>query len=221
MKKNTDNLIMLNLFFAVSIVIANVVGCRVVDFGFSVFGFPCVSSGGALTYAVTFLCTDIIGEIWGRDEAKRAVIRGLAIQVYAQALIIGTQFLHAVEPSMQEAYETLLGQTWCFVLGSLCAYWCAQSWDVWIFHRLRDKFYGIPQLRWIWNNASTMTSQIIDTAVYSVISFGFGMGWLWQDGGIGKLFGLMIGQYGIKFILAVFDTPFFYWFTRRNPNNPT
>ncbi len=219
MKKTNENLMLLNLFFCISIVIANVVGCKVVDFGFSVFGHRCISSGGALTYAVTFLCTDIIGEIWGKHEAHRAVRRGLLIQVFALLLIIGTQFLRAVDPNMQAAYETLLGQSWCFVIGSLTAYLCSQSWDVFIFHRIREKLAAKPKLRWIWNNASTMTSQIIDTFVYAMISFGIGMGWLWHEGGWGQLLGLMIGQYGIKFLLALLDTPFFYIFTRKPIKN--
>lgn len=215
MKKTNENLMLLNLFFCISIVIANVVGCKVVDFGFSIFGLRAISSGGALTYAVTFLCTDIIGEIWGKKEAHKAVRRGLIIQIFAQLLIIGTQFLHAVDPNMQAAYETLLGQSWCFVIGSLTAYLCSQSWDVFIFHKIRDKFDAKPKLRWIWNNASTITSQIIDTFVYAFISFGIGMGWIFHEGGWHQLLGLMLGQYGIKLFLAILDTPFFYFFTRK------
>lgn len=216
MKKTNENLMLLNLFFCISIVIANVVGCKVVDFGFSIFGLRAISSGGALTYAVTFLCTDIIGEIWGKKEAHKAVRRGLLIQVFAQLLIIGTQFLRAVDPNMQAAYETLLGQSWYFVIGSLTAYLCSQSWDVFIFHKIREKMQARPKLRWVWNNASTMTSQIIDTFVYAFVSFGIGMGWIFQDGGWHQLLGLMLGQYGIKFLLAAIDTPFFYFFTRKS-----
>lgn len=215
MKKNEQNLIWLNLFFCISIVIANVVGCKVVDFGFSIFGARVVASGGALTYAITFLCTDIIGEIWGKAEAKKAVWRGMCIQIFAQALIIATMFLRAVDADMQSAYVTLLGQSWYFVIGSLTAYICSQTWDVFVFHKLRNKFNAKPALRWIWNNTSTMTSQIIDTAVYALVSFGIGMGWLWSQGGVVDLIGLFLGQYGLKFLLAAIDTPFFYLFTKK------
>ena len=209
MQKTNKNLLILNGIFITSLLIANVLSAKIVSF------WGMVIPAAIVAYPLTFLMTDLIGEIWGKKEAHRAVKRGLIIQIFAQLLIIGTQFLRAVDPNMQAAYETLLGQSWCFVIGSLTAYLCSQSWDVFIFHKIRDKMDANPKLRWIWNNASTMTSQIIDTFVYAFISFGIGMGWIFHEGGWHQLLGLMLGQYGIKLILALLDTPFFYFFTRK------
>ena len=102
----------------------------------------------------------------------------------------------------------------------MTAYLLSQSWDVLIFHKLRNHFVsstgeGVAK-RWIWNNASTMTSQIIDTAVFIVISFGFGMGWIFQLETLPQLGGMIVGQYLLKFVLAALDTPVFYFLTRRN-----
>lgn len=216
MKKNESNLIMLNIIFTVSIVIANVVGCKIIDTGLSIGGIRLALSGGAITYAFTFLCTDIIGEIWGKQEAKKAVWRGFAGQLFALALIILTQYTPTNNEAMQAAYETLLGQTPFFVLGSLCAYLASQSWDVWIFHKIREKLNAKHSRRWIWNNASTATSQIFDTAIYALISFGFGLQMLWSKEGLVTLIGLFVGQYLLKLGLAILDTPLFYYFTRNN-----
>ena len=214
MKKTESNLIMLNIIFVVSIVVANVVGCKIIDTGLSFGGINLALSGGAITYAFTFLCTDIIGEIWGKKEAKKAVWRGFAGQLFALALIVLTQYTPTNNEAMQVAYETLLGQTPFFVAGSLCAYLASQSWDVWVFHKIRDKMQAKHHMRWVWNNASTATSQIFDTAIYALISFGLGLGLLWSKEGIVTLVGLFIGQYLLKLCLAVLDTPFFYFFTR-------
>lgn len=103
-----------------------------------------------------------------------------------------------------------------FTLGSLVAYCASQTWDVFIFHKIKDwaeKKWGTESYnkwRWLWNNGSTMTSQIIDTVIFIGIGFGIGLGMRGND-----LIGLMIGQYCIKFILALLDTPFFYFFTRK------
>ena len=72
-----------------------------------------------------------------------------------------------------------------------------------------------PRWRWIWNNASTMTSQIIDTVVFVGIAFGIGFGWLFDSAMLPQLGAMMVGQYLIKFILATLYTPFFYLLTRR------
>lgn len=68
--------------------------------------------------------------------------------------------------------------------------------------------------RWLWNNGSTITSQIWDTVIYAVISFGFGLGWVHTHEGRMQLIGIIIGQYLLKACLALLDTPFFYFFTR-------
>lgn len=216
MKKNNSNLILLNVIFIVCLIIANAVTAKVIDTGFTIGDTPVLIPGAALTYAFTFLCTDIIGEIWGKQEANKAVWRGFTAQLLALLLIVLTELLPAHNPQVQEAYKTLLGQTPIFALGSLIAYLTSQSWDVWIFHKVRGAFLGSHNLRWIWNNLSTMTSQIIDTAIYITIAFGLGMGWFWQRGGIMLTLAMIVGQYLLKLFLAVLDTPLFYLFTR-NP----
>ena len=114
--------------------------------------------------------------------------------------------------------RTLLGQNWIFVIGSLSAYLVSQSWDVAVFHAIRDRYiakHGSTKGgRWLWNNGSTITSQIWDTVIYAVISFGFGLGWVHTHEGRMQLIGIIIGQYLLKACLALLDTPFFYFFTR-------
>ena len=216
MKKTNENLLLIHVIFVISIVVANIVGCKVIDLGFEFLGIPLSLSGGAITYAFTFLCTDIIGEIWGKEDAKKAVKYGFIGQLFAIALIIVTQYTPTLDAEMQAAYVKLLGQSPMFVLGSLCAYACSQTWDVWIFHKVRNYFDARPSLRWIWNNISTATSQIIDTIIYALVAFGIGLGWLFDEEKLILLFGIMIGQYLLKLCLAIIDTPFFYYFTRKS-----
>lgn len=87
-----------------------------------------------------------------------------------------------------------------------------------VFHAIRDRYiakHGSTKGgRWLWNNGSTITSQIWDTVIYAVISFGFGLGWVHTHEGRMQLIGIIIGQYLLKACLALLDTPFFYFFTR-------
>ena len=218
MRKNDQNLFLLVTLFVISIVVANVVGARTVTTGLHLGGVELALSGGAVTYAVTFLCTDIIGEIWGKAEARRVVKYGFTGQIFAAACIQITGLLAATDPVMDGAYHTLLGQSWIFVTGSLCAYLVSQSWDVLVFHLIRDRYiarHGTTRGgRWLWNNGSTLTSQIWDTVIYATISFGLGLGWLFTAEGRMQLMGIIIGQYLLKAGLALLDTPFFYFFTR-------
>lgn len=197
MKKTNENLVILITLFAISIVIANVTGARTITTGLHIGPIELALSGGAITYAVTFLCTDIIGEIWGKATAQRVVKYGFIGQIFATACIMITGVFPATDAVMDNAYQTLLGQNWIFVIGSLSAYLVSQSWDVAVFHAIRDRYiakHGSTKGgRWLWNNGSTITSQIWDTVIYAVISFGFGLGWVHTHEGRMQLIGIMEG----------------------------
>ena len=60
---------------------------------------------------------------------------------------------------------------------------------------------------------STLTSQLFDTIIFSFISFGVGLGWLFDPAMRYQLLGLCVGQYICKAVLALLDTPLFYLFT--------
>lgn len=143
---------------------------------------------------------------------------GLAGQITATALITATQYIPAASEEIQTAYEKLLGQNYIFVLGSLAAYYVSQKWDVYVFHRIRDWYIARKGSakggKWLWNNSSTITSQLLDTIVFVGISFGVGFGWLFDRAMWPTLLAMMLGQYLFKAVLAVLDTPFFYLLTR-------
>lgn len=216
MKKTNQNFIWLSIIFCVCLVIANVVAGKVVNTGIMLFGQPVTVAGAIMCYAITYLITDIVGEVWGKKEANKIVKYGFISQIAATAIIWLTTYLPAVDPIMQQAYEKLLGQNWVFVVGSLAAYLASQNLDVLIFHRIRDKVLGKSKSnkhRWLWNNVSTMTSQLVDTSIYIIIAFGFGFGWIFNNPT--ALINMIIGQYLVKVLLALLDTPFFYFFTRK------
>ena len=217
MRKTTENLILLNTHFTTALVVSNVVTAKLFQTGITLFGIGIVLPGAAVCYACTFLFTDVIGEIWGRAEASKSVIYGFASQLFASMLILFTEKMPAADPAMQEAYSKLLGQNLLFVFASLAAYFVSQLWDVWFFHKIREWYlhtrHGSTAARWIWNNASTMTSQIFDTVLFIGIAFGIGFRWFWKPEMMPALMATIVGQYVFKLLLAVLDTPFFYLMT--------
>lgn len=217
MKKTSKNLDILRTLFVVSLVISNVVTGKLFYTGLHLFGVTVTLPGAVLCYAITFLVTDVIGEIWGKREADKTVLYGFIGQIVATVLIILTRYIPAADDSMQRAYVQLLGQNYVFVIGSMVAYYASQTWDVYIFHKVRDIFIkkqGTNENRWIWNNISTATSQMIDTALFTLLSFGIGLGWLADKEMRKVLAAMVVGQYVYKLLLAVLDTPVFYLLTR-------
>ena len=202
-KKNDNNLLFLNGIFITSLLIANVVSSKIVTFGFFIVPAAIVA------YPLTFLMTDIIGEIWGKDEANRTVKLGFICQCISLVLIMFAILL-PVAPFIdnQEQFKAILGSSFRVVLASMIAYLCSQSWDVWVFHKIRQIYISIKGSRdggrWIWNNVSTMTSQIIDTAIFITFAF-YGI--------VPDIMSMILSQYFIKVIYAALDTIPFYLLT--------
>lgn len=217
MIKSEKKLNIMTALFCACLVISNVVACKVIDTGIYLFGSVITIPGAVLCYPLTYLITDIVGEKWGKKSANRIVWTGLAAQLLATFIIMVTQYMPTVSAETQKAYDMLLGQNWIFTLGSLTAYLVSQSLDVSVFHKIRDAYikkHGSTKGgRWIWNNASTLTSQLVDTTIFCVIAFGVGFGWLWDNPQ--AVVNMVIGQYLVKACIALLDTPFFYFFTKR------
>ena len=216
MKKTEKNLIILTVIFVTSLLTANIISSNgMIYTNIYIGSIQLLAPAAVLAYAITFLMTDVIGQIWGKKEANFAVVTGLIAQVICSLLIFLTPIIFKPWFEGSETYSTLNSLGW-FTAGSLVAYGCSQTWDVFIFHKIKEwakKKFGEEKYnrqRWLWNNGSTMTSQIIDTVIF--IGIGFGIG-LKMSGA--ALIGIMIGQYCVKFCLALFDTPFFYLLTRK------
>lgn len=216
MKKTNNNLSILIVIFVSSLLTSNIISSNgMILTGIYIGGIQLLAPAAVLAYAITFLATDVIGQIWGKKEANFAVVLGLIAQIICSVLIYLTPVIFKPWFVGSEVYTALNSLGW-FTAGSLIAYGCSQTWDVFIFHKIKEwakNRFGEERYnkqRWLWNNGSTMTSQIIDTVIFIGIGFGIGLKMSGSD-----LIGLMIGQYCIKFCLALLDTPFFYLLTRK------
>lgn len=220
MKKTEKNLYLLYMIFAMTLITTNCISSKVWDTGIPFFGSTITLTVGSVSYPITFLVTDVIGEMWGKKKAGLAVKYGLIAQIMSMGLIAVARFFPATDAKMQQAYVTLLGQQWVIVIASLTGYLISQSWDVTIFHKIRNAYvkkHGtVKGGKWIWNNASTITSQFIDSLAFSVIAFGLGSGWLFDKTMYVTLIGMVLGQWLFKVIIALCDTPVFYLLTRES-----
>ncbi|WP_419542660.1 queuosine precursor transporter [Negativibacillus massiliensis] len=204
MQKTTFNLILLNSIFMIGLVMSNLFGGKII----SVLGFTV--AGAIITYPLTFLSTDIIGEIWGKQEANDCVKIGIIVQLIFLALGYLSLAIPPQEASeaLQQSLKVVLNQGLRMTLASLGAFSVSQFLDVFLFHKLKESCNG--KKKWLRNNLSTMTSQLVDTLIFITIAF---------YGVVDNLPAMVLGQYVIKLLLALGDTPFFYFFTRRTNQN--
>ncbi|MBR0221023.1 MAG: queuosine precursor transporter [Synergistaceae bacterium] len=203
MRKTNSNLVLINGVFITSLLIANVVSSKIVYF------WDLTVPAAIVAYPLTFLMTDVIGEIWGKDEANKTVKLGFWCQCISLFLIMLAMLLPVAPFADNQAeFTSILGSSFRVVFASMIAYLCSQTWDVWIFHKIRDfyimHFGSTRGGRWIWNNASTMTSQMIDTAIFITGAF-YGI--------VPSIWSMILSQYLVKVIYAALDTIPFYLLT--------
>ena len=87
MKKNDRNLMLLYMLFGIALVTANCIGGKVFNLGVTFLGAPVTLTVGVLCYPFTFLITDVIGEMWGKKEAGRAVFGGFLCPGHVATII--------------------------------------------------------------------------------------------------------------------------------------
>ena len=195
------------LYIAVilGIVLGNLQGGKVSDL--TVFGYTFTVSMGAIMYSGIYFATDLINEKYGRSAANEAVILGaIANVVVMLTLVLSTYYLPSeIAKSSDEVHEAisiLALYSPIFVIGSLSAYLISQTFDVWLFHKLKTITQG--KYLWLRNNVSTLSSQALDTFIYTFV-------WVLA----GELsfvvaFGIALTKYIFKIFIALIDTIFIY-----------
>ena len=172
---------------------------------------------GVLPYPVTFLCTDLICELYGRARANAVVWMGVVLNAWVLFIL----WLGGVLPGFEETpgegtYYDVRTLAFGATFASMAAYLVAQFTDVWLFHFWKRLTNG--KHLWLRNNASTMISQLVDTVAVILIT--------WSVGGLAsvitddsplaqQLVLLMLTGYAFKFVCAAIDTLPLYWLVPR------
>lgn len=210
-------------FFLCAMTMLNIIGItRFIQLG------PMALAVGVLPYPLTFLCTDLISELYGRARANFLVTVGLLLNFF----ILGTMWLGQVLPAADqqppwqviqlaeavalpngstvenqvELFSLMYATTSGAVFASMMAYIAAQYCDVFMFHFWKRLTNG--KHLWLRNNGSTLVSQGVDS--FMVITVTFGATFL--SGGISAIgmLTLMGSNYLFKMLVALADTLPFY-----------
>ena len=183
---------------------------------------------GVLPYPLTFLCTDLISELYGRHRANQVVWVGLLLNLWVVFIIwLGGIFpgFETLDPATGEIVRDAAGRlpvffevrnlTFGAVTASMVAYLTAQFVDVQLFHFWKELTKG--KYLWLRNNGSTLISQLVDTTAVVLVTHFFAKALpidpgreLWPQLAMFVVYG-----YGFKLVAALLDTgPFYglvYW----------
>jgi hypothetical protein len=184
----------LSSIFVAVLVIASILANKIVAIG------PFFVPAGILAYSITFFCTDLIGEVYGKRLAQQIVLAGF-IAMLITLLLIKLAIFWPAAPiyTNEQVFVALLSSSDRIIIASILAYLISQMTDVWLFDTLRRATQG--HLLWLRNNVSTIFSQLLDSVIFILIAF--------YATGL-PLLELVMGQWIIKLCIALLDTPFIY-----------
>lgn len=179
---------------------------------------------GVLPYPITFLCTDLISELYGRRRANTVVWIGLILNLWILFILWLGGWLEApaeltangdlpitvtdgkAEVPYGYVFYEIRKMTFGATVASMIAYLTAQFVDVQVFHFLKDRTKG--KMLWLRNNVSTMTSQMIDSVAVIIITHYYAGALPIKEGDdVGyMLFMFILSSYFFKLLFALFDT---------------
>jgi len=186
----------LYVWTAVGVILANIQVMKTIQ----VFGL--VTAMGNVIYSSLFLVTDIINENHTKKDAQKAVWIGFFVLITTTIIMqISIQFIPDESDFLSENITAIFKFFPRIAFASLIAYLISQSHDVWFFAKLKKRHK--TRYLWLRNNLSTVTSQLLDNTIFTLIAF-IGV-FSWNI--IGQIF---LTSFILKVIVAGCDTPFVY-----------
>ena len=166
---------MSRVFIALSFLMGLVVlsSNYLVQFPVKYYGLQDILTYGAFTYPIAFLITDLANRSFGKEIAKKIVYFGFFIGI-SFTLFFSTNFSDLISIRI--------------AIGSGVAFLVSQRTDVYVFDKLRNKYWFIPPL------ASSINGSVIDTFLFFSIAF-YGTGIPW--------FTLALGDLAVKLFVAL------------------
>lgn len=211
--------IALAALFVTSLITAQIIAVKIlaiptpgnIDF----LGPEILVPAGVLAYAITFFASDCYTELYGRRDAQILINIAFLMNFVMLALLWLAIWAPGSPAGADPAgFGDILGLSTNIVIASLAAYLVSQNYDVIAFHIIGDKTEG--RYLWLRNLGSTGTSQLIDTMIFILLAFAV----IPLVLGIGEPFPalllaqLIVGQYLIKLLIAILDTPLVYLFVK-------
>jgi len=208
MKKDNANFLFLCL---AAIFIASLVSCNLIfqkffeiEIWIPIIGmYTFQQSVGLLPYPITFIVTDIISELYGKKKANQVVTAGLVASLFMLLVVTVSDKIPSAPFGIgSDVFSQVFGLSSAAVFASMMAYLFAQYIDVRLFHFWKNLTKG--KHLWLRNNASTMLSQFVDTAiVLSLLCYFNVLEW--------EMFNrLLLNGFLFKVVFAALDTPIIY-----------
>ncbi len=190
------------LFYAMVMVFANWFDPRLVQI------FSLDTDAGTLIFPLTFILSDLITEVYGYQQARRAIWCGFLFNLLF--IVYGQLVIHLPSPEYaitnNKHFDVLMGMNIRIICASTLSYLCSEPLNAFVMAKLKILFHG-RQLasRFV---ASTFLASGVDSFIFGTIAF---IGLMTNY----KLFLLIITMWFFKVIIEVIGLPFSLYLTKK------
>jgi len=182
------------------------VGYVTFPFALPLLGTSFSFGAGNLFFPLGYIFGDVLTEVYGYARARKVIWAGFGAMLFAT--LMAWVIVH-LPPSpdepfntlVQPAAETLFGNTWRIVCGSIVAFWCGDFVNSYMMAKLKLLTRG----KWLWTRTigSTVVGQGVDSLLFYPIAF---MG-IWS---FDTLLAVIAFNWAFKISVEIVMTPLTY-----------
>lgn len=165
--------------FVTVLLCSNLIGpgkvCRLpLPFDAPLVGTALVFGAGNIFFPLSYIFGDVLTEVYGYARARKVIWAGFAGMAFAT--VMSWVILHLpTDPSepyntvLQPALETVFGNTWRIVVGSMLAFWAGDFANSYVMAKMKVWTRG----RHLWSRTigSTLVGQGIDSMIFYPVAF--------------------------------------------------
>jgi len=161
---------------------------------------------GNLFFPISYIFGDILTEVYGYARARKVIWAGFGAMIFATFMsqIVLRMPVDPGEPYnkiIQPALETVFGNTWRIVAGSILAFWAGDFSNSYVLAKMKLITNG--RFLWMRTIGSTMVGQAVDSVIFYPLAF-------WGVWTPGKMLQVILFNYTIKVVWEAINTPITY-----------
>lgn len=195
--KSYKYLSLITAFFAVILLVSNIVSSKILVLG------PFTFDGGTVLFPLSYIFGDILTEVYGYKNARRVIWTGFFLLLFSMLVIVFVGWLpSAAEWTGQAAFDTILGLTPRIIMASLVAYFAGEFINSFVLAKMKVETQG----RYLWARliGSSVLGYFVDSALFVAIAFA----------GVlepGLLWAVLVSNYIFKMLVEILLSPLTYW----------
>lgn len=184
----------------------------------NVHAFGMNMSLGNVLFGSTFLATDVLSERYGKEYSKIGMRLGV---ITTTTYILFSQFWLLFTPSSEDfvypSMEIIFTPVLRIAIVSVIVYYICQKIDIFLYHYIWKKTTKMSNSKekylWLRNNGSTCITQLVNSFLFTYLSFGYiNLGFIQLEGlfDFQTVMSIFLSSWLIMTIVAIVDTPFCY-----------